>query len=420
MDKFCEEYNQKELLENMNNKYLLFFKHKIDNEILISSKYEIVIRNVNKIEKYILAQALSKRICEILKLSKKLTDFLDEEKIRKIQHDYVKKFYDYDENTIISFDSDGYNFNVTVNKIIEIITMYINDFINETDYEMISKKIAYNYLENFIVLYSKNDKKIYQLIKENTSLEFDDIDWHGRYDEFIFKYFELWNAINFEQHQYLGIRIKSFNTRLKTILDIRVLEEMEIYNECIAIFKKTNFIDIENEKLLYFIIDKFNSDYYLNTDNKILLYFSLIELLITHKPKNKRDSIVKQLKKNIVCCMNRIQECKSFNINNFISEKEIGLLYDYRSILVHGEFKESKRTLKKLEKQKYFQEFIARYKIIDDEFKESSLIDIVRSRVLEIFSCIYKLMVFDDKFVSNLKASKFGLKMNFFRKNMNK
>lgn len=414
MEKFFDIYTKEEILNSITNRYLLFFSYKIEQEILISSEYEIVIRNINEIEKRILAQTLMEMIYDLLNLSDSLSDFLDKNKLKIIHDLYLSKYSSFDDRTIICFDLDGHHFSTIISKVLDIIKNYISLYSDELNYEVISKNIAFNYLENFVVLYSKNEEKIYELIKRHTGLSFDDIDWHDKYDEFFYSYINLWNAINFKQEQYLGIKIKKFDTHLETILNIESLENKGLSSECIDVLNNVNFIDIKDEKLFYFIVSSFKREEYLNDTNKILLYFSMIELLITHKPKfSDKDSIVKQIKWNIISCINEVKNNNYFDIINEIDNKEIDLLYNYRSIFVHGNFSEISKTLKKLEKYSFFQKYIIMNDIEDDEFKESGMVDVIRIRVLELFSYIYRLKMIDSEYVYKLKNNLTEKKVNF-------
>ena len=99
-----EDYSQKELLENVYDRYILNLKFKIDGEICISEKFGIVIRNINEMEKYILATPLVRIMKKILKLTENLNDFLEPEKVKTIHEKYVKELTEFDDNTIIKID----------------------------------------------------------------------------------------------------------------------------------------------------------------------------------------------------------------------------------------------------------------------------------------------------------------------------
>lgn len=403
MKKQIKKYSKDEIIDAIFNKYLLGIKYEFKGEIILSHKYELVIRNVNEIEKYILSKPLARKIYDILKISNDLDDFYNKEKEKKIKNKYLKRFTDFNFNTIIRCDIDGSNIDEQIDKIIEIIKEYLNECKKEKEYKKIAKKISEKYFTDFIVLYSKNEKKIYQLINDNTKLDNYSIDWHGYYDEFIFKYMEIWNAINFKQKEYLGLKIYNFRVVLGDLFNIRKLEEHQIHKEYIKVINNINYIDIKDELLFYYIINRFNSDYYLDKNNKILLYFSLIELLITHKPKSGDDSIMKQLKKKIIECIKKLNMYIKTEKYDEITYKEIDLLYDYRSILIHGDFEKISGLLRKLEKLEFFIKMKNELEIEDDELKESMLIDIIRIRVLNIFSNIYKLMTYDEEYIKQIK-----------------
>ena len=396
-----EDYSQKELLENVYDRYILNLKFKIDGEICISEKFGIVIRNINEMEKYILATPLVRIMKKILKLTENLNDFLEPEKVKTIHEKYVKELTEFDDNTIIKIDIDGYDKYLEIKNIIQIITENISDYISEKDKTLVAENIVGKYLEQFIILHVKNSYEIVQLIKNNSRFDEEQIELYGLVNEFIYKYIELWNAINFKQIEYLGIKISDFNNKLENLLDHRHSENSALSKEFINILKNIWCVDIIDEKIMYYITNRFYEN--VLDENRILLYFSLVELLISHKPKNSKDSIISQLTNNITQCMNEMKKFDYDNEELNITTKEIKLLYEYRSILVHGNFNKEKEILKKLEKIDFFKKYKEILNVEDDELKEMFLVSIIRIRTLNIFSTIYKMCIIDDKYVKSIK-----------------
>lgn len=399
MNKFYNIYNDKEINDAMNNKYLLNFKYKLNDKIYISKKYGIVIRNLNEIENDILSESLILKIYKILSLFKNTKQIFDDKKLQEIKSTYLKQFTDFNDQTIIAYDLEGVEQNNLFDKIIIIIKDNINN-IDSKNIENISKKIANQYLENCIVLYSEKEKSIYNLINRCANYNNEDIDLFDKYDDFIFKYIELWNSLNFNQYNYFGIKVNNFTTKLDLIINLFDLEKMEIFDECIKIFDSPIMIDIDDEVLFYFIINRFYSCYYMDNNNRILLYFSLLELLLSHKPSCKNDSSISmQLSNNIIICSKKYNQIE-------ISEKEIRELYNYRSLLIHGNFNKIHKALQKIKKFDFAKRLIVELEI--EEFVEDDffMVNLLRIRMLEIFSFIYKIYCIDKLYVEKLKMKR--------------
>lgn len=398
MNKFYNIYNDKEINDAMNNKYLLNFKYKLNDKIYISKKYGIIIRNLNEIENDILSESLILKICKILSLFKNTKQIFDDKKLQEIKSTYLKQFTDFNDQTIITYDLEGFEHDNLFDKIIIIIKDNINN-IDSKNIENISKKIANQYLENCIVLYSEKEKSIYNLINRCTNYNNEDIDLFDKYDDFIFKYIELWNSLNFNQYNYFGIKVNNFTTKLDLIIDLFDLEKMEIFDECIKIFDSPIMVDIDDDVLFYFIINRFYS-YYMDNNNRILLYFSLLELLLSHKPSCKNDSSISmQLSNNIIICSKKYNQIE-------ISEKEIRELYNYRSLLIHGNFNKIHKALQKIKKFDFAKRLIVELEI--EEFVEDDffMVNLLRIRMLEIFSFIYKIYCIDKLYVEKLKMKR--------------
>lgn len=86
---------------------------------------------------------------------------------------------------------------------------------------------------------------------------------------------------------------------------------------------------------------------------KIVGYFSMIESLLTHNPRNSDTSIDRQLQKKIVLINNQLEnkiDLRSpFNgPNTLTDQKIIEKLYDYRSKISHGDYADFNKELRVL------------------------------------------------------------------------
>ncbi len=253
----------------------------------------------------------------------------------------------YDTSVPICFDIDSYNKIDEVEKIIDIVYKEIkNNKINiEDNKEKIINSIIVGYLKDSIIIELEDRHIISKSIENYEKIDDEDVNWLGKIDDFIYQYFNLLNTINFKQEEYFGFKINRLNTERKNILNLQTLNSGVRDREIISVLNNIKSIDIKDEQIFMFLLSRFNF-YYLDVRNKILLYISLIEFFIVHKPKENDFSICKQIEYNI-------EECYRY-VNKSFSKKEIGLIYDYRCNLLHGNFKDIKKNLKKLSKEDFF------------------------------------------------------------------
>ena len=306
----------------------------------------------------------------------------------------MKRATEFDIKTPIIFDLDGNELYDIYKKIFDIISDNY-DFIDLDNKYNSAMKITNKYLSSLIVIYSEDINSIYDFIKNNSDISEELIEDH--YDDFIYKYIDFWNSINFKQYNYLGIKLCKFKTKLKSYLFISDLSKSNFCNECLGVFKNPIDIQVYDNKLLYLIVSRFNPMGYMDDNNRIVLYWSLLEMLLTHKPNDNYidDTIQKQLTRNITDCFQK------YGVNK-ISKKEIRLLYDYRSVISHGEFLEIDKILNKIKKLNFINE-LKDALAIEDDLKKGDIVDIIRIRLLYIYSTIMKSYFNDYKYIVNLK-----------------
>ncbi len=401
--KLFEKYSVDDMHSSLINKYILPYKYKLKDEILISRNFEIKIRNINQIELDVIKQVLLRRILDIFEV---FDEFVvnDEKDLKLMKERFFDKF-DKDYPEYIFLDLDHYQERTIIEKIFVIMHENITCFNASFNKYEIAGSIVDNYFSDCLIVYSSNEKSIYDFISKCENLSQEEIDDYDKYDEFIFKYFDLWNLINFGQEEHLGVKLMILRTSIQDLLNLYplypdstlskyMIEVKNVFNDPISI--DFDFQQLYQEELFWFIVKRFN-DYYVDDINKFLLYVSIIELLITHKqnPKNENDTIKKQFGTKIVECYNRV--------GKKIGLSEIGHIYDYRSDLLHGNFKEAKKDLNKLKKEEYFINMFNNFYSENVDFSNADALDILRIRTREILSIIYKLHCTDFTFIKELK-----------------
>ena len=398
-----KKYSVEDMFSSFDNKFILSYKCKLKNEILISSNFEIKLRNINQIELDVIKQVLLRRILNIFDCFDEIV--VNDENDLKLMKESFFEIFNEGYSKYIFLDLDHFDDGMLIERIFGIMKENISCFNLSFDKYEIAESIVDNYFSDCIIVYSSNEKSIYDFISKSENISDDDIEEFDIYDEFIFSYFELWNLINFKQEQYLGVGLRKKNMSIRDLLYLETLDEdsktSEEYIEANKVLNNPISIDFDfkklyQEELFWFIIKKFSHRYVGNT-NKFLLYVSIIELLITHKqnPDNKNDSIKKQLGIKLIECYNRV--------GRKIGLSEIGHIYDYRSDLLHGNFKEAKKDLNKLKKEEYFINMFNNFYSENFNFSNADVLDILRIRTREILSIIYKLHCTNFTFINELK-----------------
>ncbi|MBQ3475606.1 MAG: hypothetical protein IJH20_05495 [Bacilli bacterium] len=394
MSNYFKNISDKDAYDILRNKFFFNYKYKLKSKITISEQFKLVARNINNDEIEILGKSMIEKINDIFMFINSKEDFYDNNKKNKAFQSYLKRATEFDIKTPIIFDLDGNELYDIYKKIFDIISDNY-DFIDLDNKYNSAMKITNKYLSSLIVIYSEDINSIYDFIKNNSDISEELIEDH--YDDFIYKYIDFWNSINFKQYNYLGIKLCKFKTKLKSYLFISDLSKSNFCNECLGVFKNPIDIQVYDNKLLYLIVSRFNPMGYMDDNNRIVLYWSLLEMLLTHKPNDNYidDTIQKQLTRNITDCFQK------YGVNK-ISKKEIRLLYDYRSVISHGEFLEIDKILNKIKKLNFINE-LKDALAIEDDLKKGDIVDIIRIRLLYIYSTIMKSYFNDYKYIVNLK-----------------
>ncbi len=130
----------------------------------------------------------------------------------------------------------------------------------------------------------------------------------------------------------------------------------------------------------------------------ILIYSSVIESLLTHKPDynrfNVEDSISKQFA--LKTCIILEKECKNYDIEKY--SKRCKLFYDIRSDIAHGNVENYSRTIKQFDKL-YTKS--GDFKNIETTY--DAVLETVRMELENILYHILKLYLKDKKYVDFIK-----------------
>lgn len=217
MSNYFKGVSNEDAFNTLCNKFILSYKYKLDKKITISEKFKLVARNINEVEIVILADSIIKRIIDIFDFVDSKDVFSNEKWKKDVFLQYLKKVTKFDSYTPILFDLDGNELYDIYDRIFDIISDNY-DLIDLKHKYSSAEKIAYRYLSNIIVIYSEDNSIIYDFIRNNSDIPEEIIEDH--FSDFIYRYVDFWNSINFRQYEYLGIKINQFSTKLKSYLFI--------------------------------------------------------------------------------------------------------------------------------------------------------------------------------------------------------
>ena len=217
---------------------------------------------------------------------------------------------------------------------------------------------------------------------------------------FIKQYFNLFNIINFDLTKYRGI------DTLYSIKDFAASsshESKEYQNMFISVMSNIKIIDdfVENEldiQNLFFIISIFEESHYMKERKYIVDFITCIEFLLVKKIKGDSSKIENQFKFKVKKC------CGQYNYS--VPINELKELYNYRSIIVHGNFSEINRKTYKITQKKWYRDFMNQlndeYGIFDYDNNERE--DLIYSRLYEIFNIVFKLYCDNKVEIESLKS----------------
>lgn len=90
---------------------------------------------------------------------------------------------------------------------------------------------------------------------------------------------------------------------------------------------------------------------------------------------------------------------------NYLSKNELDSIYEYRSCLLHGNFKKAKIVLKKIMNKKYYKMKLKK-EFYDYEIEEMGHLcyeDVLHCRIQEIFVEIFKIYCSNKELIISLK-----------------
>lgn len=339
---------------------------KIDNKL----KYAYIIYNYFKIKDLIKRQGYN--------------SFLLQYKLAQT-NECLNKIHDKIEKGIIK--EKGINDYFYIGSIKNIIRIYYKEVDNKLDYKnpSFNDGMLFKYLNNYFskfVIIDYNKEKIKQFISKYYITENESED---HVYEFVDSFLQFYKIVTNEDFGY------EYKNKLN-------LKNHIIHNTRKALkFKFKNFFqyfdkvieDEENYCNFMFMLEILELDKYHSNKKDIINYISVFELLLVKGRKNLSNQIKNK-------CM------KLLNYKNY-TDNELKIIYDYRSKIIHGEYKSAINKLHELS-------FLEKYKSTKEDIeyedycsKEQILEEKIRNQLFNILKIILKYFVINNDYIKQLK-----------------
>lgn len=358
-----------------NNIFYTRCLYKLDCEIKISKIFPIYLKNLNEFEKEYVKEKIYKKLFSIVSIFPSLNYLLNCSRLN-INDRYIAFLDD------IFYIQEMYS-----NYIHNNDKTTINEAIQKNDKKSFCAYLSFYNMEDIIIIDIKDWKKIDNCIVKYYNCKKDDVEDMDYRIDFIKQYINLFNIINFDLRKFQGINILNDIFELTNIgfyqpNDYKMELEKVFKNTFIVdIFIKNN-LDIQN---LFFIINVFENNRYMKERKYIVDFITCIEFFLVKKLNDNNNKIESQFNLKVRRC------CKELNYK--VPINELSELYNYRSLIVHGNFFDINRKTNEITNRKWYVDYS---KQIDNEFGEhyydnTDKENLIYSRLYEIFNCIFRL-----------------------------
>lgn len=359
-------------------------RYNVNSEIYLSKKMSIKIKRIDDRVKNAFIIYNYFKIKDLIK-NQGYNTFLNHYKLSG-GNEYLSNIYDKINKKLIKCSIDDYFY---IGSIKNIIHIYCNEVDNRIDYKnpLFKNKLLFKYLDNYFSKYliidydrvlvkewiskyyiteNQSDDKVYSFIQKFLSfykiISNMSFQYKNNYD-LNFKHFSLFNHKKIEKIKY-----KNFYKYFDNILE----DKDNYYNFMFLI----EILEL-NEK---------------NSDKKnIVNYVSALELLLVKGDKK----ISNQFQRKIIKLL-----------NNAYLENELRLIYDYRSKIVHGDYKGSIEKLQELS-------LIKKYEITKEDLdinEYSNFVQLleekIRIQLFKILTLVLKIFVFHNEQLTKIKNIK--------------
>ena len=354
------------------NIFIAHYYFKVEKETRISKVFPIYIRNIKEPEIDEIRDSIYKRIFSLVSVVPTLKELVD------------YSYYDIPDKYIAFIEE--------LRDIIDIYKEYKNnnnyDYINkaviENDKKSFSLYLSSLYDDKTVIVEVKDWKKIDKYLKIYFNCEEDEIETNDYRYYFLERYLNLYNLINFDLRIYRGFEIMDsyrYNYHFRSKEHDQEFKRALTKNQYIDSFveKQEDYIE-----LMYFIF-LFERSSFLKERKYIVDFITGLEHLLVKYDSEEKTNIEQQFTLKVrKCC----------GLENYpIPINELTDLYDLRSRIVHGNFKEINRKVDKISNKKWYKDYLKKANIkfgfSSDVKNTDEKEDLIYSRLYEIFNIIY-------------------------------
>lgn len=356
-------------------------RYNIGNEITLSKTMGIKIRKINKKIKDALITYHFFKIKDLIN-RQKYDNFFRQYKTATCNEKLSKIYYKI-EHKIITGTTDEYFYIVTIKNIIHI---YSKEVDKKIDYNSPSfeDEMIFKYLDNYFdkyVMISYDEIKVKEFISKYYINEVQAQDLvHSFINEFL-HFYQIITNMNFPLHNSYNFDLKKL-----AVFDYRKASSIK-YKD---FYKKFDEI-IEDEENYYnfmFLLEILELTKSHSDKKDIINYMSIFELLLVKGDKN---------------ISSQIQDKGSKFLTKNYSKEEFKLVYDYRSKIIHGDYK---RSIDKLQKLSLLPKYrITKEKIQDEIYSNINQIleQKVKDNLFHALVLILRCFVFNNQKIKSIK-----------------
>lgn len=386
MDDVDLDFKSKRVLFELINENIFCTKqkYKLDSEIKISDFFPIYLKNPNEFELEYFKTKSYNKLYSFVSLFPTLQ--------------YLLNLKSYD------LDIQYFAFSRQINELQYLYEdyLYFNDDILKSVAD--NNKIAFcsslsNFLNDCSILVEIKDwNLIDKYLIQYFNCDSESVFFRDYREQFIEKYLNFFNIINFDLRVYQGIRLVDSSERFFDFPFMRNDEYNKVLDSLFKnIYLTDSFVSSESDVMnLLFLINLFDEGLFFKERKYIVDFVTALEFLFVKK--FDRPNIEMQFKYKIRRC------CKELGYH--ISIDELKDLYNYRSLIVHGNFVEINNKIADITRRVWYKNFVENNGFDDEitQYDNNEKETLIYSRLYELFVLMFKLYCEDRKNVDLMKV----------------
>ncbi len=399
MNKFDRELEALNIFHEHMRENIFYTRHelKLDKKIKISKVFPIYIKNPNEFEMEYIMDNNYKELYSFVSI------FPNLQSLKDINYWFIDDIY-------CAFSDDIFYFHQLYEKYLTYNDgTKIQKAIERNDKKSFCAYLSSLLNENYILIEVENWEKIDRYICNYFGCNIDEIIEYDYRIYFIEQFVNLFNILNFDLRVFSGITLLE-NKKLIYGNIIRNEQFDSALNKILSnVFLVDSFVQNEHDIMnLFFIISNFEKDGYIRERKYIVDIVTCLESILVKKFSDSNNKIEDQFKFKVQLC------CKS--VNYHIPINELKELYNYRSLIVHGNFDDIIRKTNEITSKKWYVEYALKLegnndiKTYDNNQKE----DLIFCRLFEIFNIIFKLYCTKNSRIKLLKEKVLKAEINEF------